>query len=391
MNIRFAIIFSLLVCIGSASAQQVLYGTNKYIEYQFGTFPLIISVPHGGNLEPASIPDRTCNNPTTVTDINTIETALEIRNSMFEKTGCYPHLVICHLRRKKIDCNRTIADGACGNPETEKAWNEFHHFIDTALKMASRQFGNAFLVDIHGHAHTLPRIELGYMLSGNELEFPDSVLNASKYINESSIRILALKNSGKSTHAQLLRGEKSLGTLLTDQGFPAVPGKTIPFPGAGNDYFSGGYITANHTSYKFEIETNGIQMELNYNGIRNSEFNRKSFGNAFSKAMIEFINTHMSVSLNNCRLLSTVDFFPSGNISIFPYPVIMGESIVFSTSLNRSFKYLILNISGQTMISGILGSDINQISTDKFNSGIYVLQLYDMETGVKQISKFFLK
>ena len=92
-----------------ANAQQVIFGTNNYIEYQVGTLPLVISVPHGGSLDPSSIPNRTCNDPVYATDEFTIETALQIKNKLFELTGCYPHLIISHLKRSKLDPNRNLA------------------------------------------------------------------------------------------------------------------------------------------------------------------------------------------------------------------------------------------------------------------------------------------
>lgn len=82
------------------SAQETIYGTNNYIEYQVGNLPIVLSVPHGGRLAPSTIPDRTCNNAETVTDINTIELAKSISNALYELTGCYPS--ICNMQSKKI-------------------------------------------------------------------------------------------------------------------------------------------------------------------------------------------------------------------------------------------------------------------------------------------------
>ena len=144
------------------SAQETIYGTNNYIEYQVGNLPIVLSVPHGGRLAPSTIPDRTCNNAETVTDINTIELAKSISNALYELTGCYPSIVICNLRRSKIDCNRNIEDGACGNEEAITAWKEFNSFIEQAQTKAQENFkGNIFLGELHGHAHDIRRGELG--------------------------------------------------------------------------------------------------------------------------------------------------------------------------------------------------------------------------------------
>mgnify|MGYP003862771695 CR=1 FL=1 len=273
-----------------------VFGSNNYIEYQIGSLPIVISVSHGGDLEPETIPDRTCNNPVYATDIFTIETALEIKNALYALTGAYPHLIICHLKRNKLDCNRDITDAACGNPAAETAWNEFHDFINIARISANQQYNNnTFFVDLHGHGNPIERIELGYLLYDDELELPDSILNTTEYINYSSIKNLALSNLNNYTHAQLLRGPASFGTLISNQGYPTVPSETIPYPGTSNNYFSGGYITANHTCYASGININGLQMELNYTGIRNNQENRTQFANAFALALMEYLNTHFNI------------------------------------------------------------------------------------------------
>ena len=138
MNSRIALtlfIFSFFA--STVFSQEVIFGANNYTEYQKGTLPIVISVPHGGDLDPVTIPNRTCNNPVFATDSNTIETALAIKNALFEQTGCYPHIVICHLKRSKLDCNRNVSDGACGNSQAIVAWNEFHGFISTAQNHAN--------------------------------------------------------------------------------------------------------------------------------------------------------------------------------------------------------------------------------------------------------------
>jgi len=157
--------------------QEIIYGTNNYISYQKGTLPIVISVPHGGQLTPNTIPDRTCNSPTLVTDSMTIELAREISNSLFQLTGCYPYIIYCHLRRTKIDCNRDLSEGACGNSEATTAWNEFHNFTQTAINSAKNNYTDkAFYIDLHGHGHTIQRLEFGYILTDEDYELNDAIL-----------------------------------------------------------------------------------------------------------------------------------------------------------------------------------------------------------------------
>ena len=54
----------------------IYYGRNKYVEFHPGSLPIIVSAPHGGDMVPMEIPDRTYG--TTVTDSNTKEITLAI-------------------------------------------------------------------------------------------------------------------------------------------------------------------------------------------------------------------------------------------------------------------------------------------------------------------------
>ena len=50
---------------------QTYVGANGYVEYRAGNLPIIISAPHGGDLAPGAIPDRTCPDAVTLNDANT--------------------------------------------------------------------------------------------------------------------------------------------------------------------------------------------------------------------------------------------------------------------------------------------------------------------------------
>jgi N-formylglutamate amidohydrolase len=393
MSIKIKAIVICIFCFTIlASAQDVTFGTNNYIEYQAGTLPFVISVAHGGSIEPSSIPNRTCNNPVYATDAFTLETALEIKNYLFTTTGCYPHLIISHLKRNKLDPNRNVTDGACGNPQAETAWNEFHNFITDARNSANEQFNNqTFFVDLHGHGNPIQRIELGYLLYDYELEFSDSTLNSNQYIDFSTIQNLAYNNLNNYTHAQLLRGPKSFGSLLANQNYPSVPSESIPSPGTTTNYFSGGYITANHTSYSSNLDINGLQMELNYTGIRNTHSNRTEFAMAFSKAIIEYMDTHFNMVWNSCTPVlsineNTLNVLPE----FYPNPVKKGELFYIDNLENKTYIYYLYNYLGQALKIGKLRKLENSIDTKNLESGIYVIYISNMQSGEKVIKKLII-
>ncbi len=94
------------------SAPQV--STSGYIKYWPGTLPIVISVPHDGAVMPPDIPDRT--EGVTVRDTYSRALAEAIRAALTKKFGRAPHLIVCEISRKKVDCNRELAKRPRANP-----------------------------------------------------------------------------------------------------------------------------------------------------------------------------------------------------------------------------------------------------------------------------------
>jgi hypothetical protein len=263
------------------------FGQNGYIEYRTGNLPLIITVPHGGTLEPASIPDRTCG--ITGIDTRTMNLVREIDYEIFQLTGRYPHIIICHLARIKLDANRDQAEATCNGIESLVYFTEWHSFIDSAKSIIMRDWGKGLSIDLHGHGHVIQRLEWGYLLSGAELAVDDATLDQQSYIEKSSIRSLAGSNSGSLTHSQLLRGVHSLGSLLNSWGIPGVPGNQTPYPG-GDPYFSGGYNTLRHGSF-YGGTIDAIQLEA-HSEIRINHLSRLAFSNRFAISVMDYLRLH---------------------------------------------------------------------------------------------------
>lgn len=356
---------------------QIVYGTNGYIEYHPGDLPIVISVPHGGFLEPISIPDRTCNNPVMVADAHTLDLGKQIDSSIFDLTGCHPHMIYCNLKRSKLDCNRNENDGACGNSEAIISWNEFQKYIDSAQNLALQQHGEkVYYIDLHGHGNSTQRLELGYLLYEDELELSDATLNTSQYINYSSIQHLVYNNTNGSTHTDLLKGDFALGTLFENNGYPAVPSLQDPFPGIGSNYFSGGYNTAQNTSYAIGNMVDGVQIECNYTGVRDTYLNRKSFSDIFASVINEYLNIHMGSQLNdNCGISGLSEIQTQYYIS----PTVSNgqEAIkIFGNNLEGE-PFIVKDLFGKTFFSGKIEQDNSFMPPTSFSNGWYILQVSD--------------
>ena len=362
---------------------QSLFGTDNYIEYNIGQLPILISVPHGGNIAPAFIPDRKCNDPTTVTDANTIDLGIKIDSIFKAKTGCRPHIIYCRLRRTKLDTNRNITDGTCGNPVAITSWQEFHHFIDTARLQIQQKFGNkAFYFDLHGHGNPIQRIELGYLLRSGELEFDDDILNQTTFIEKSSIQNLAKNNILKLSHAQLLRGPLALGSMLEKRFYPSVPSQSDPRPGMNSGYFSGGYNTVTHTCYNPNLEINGVQVECNFSNVRDNEKNRIAFAEAFVESVLEYMQIHFNIALKDCLSLTSITpSEQSDDLYVYPSIVRPYDNIKIYNS-SESVHTTWYDINGMQLNKSIIYGD--QLNVPDLISGIYFLKI---KSGEKQHTK----
>lgn len=352
-------------------ADSVYYGTKEYIEYLPGNLPLIFAASHGGYLTPASIPVRSCAGCVTVMDANTQELARLVREAVFRRTGCYPHLIINRLRRNRLDANRDIFEAALGNPEAEQAWREYHGFLDTAKQAVAQKFNRGLFIDLHGHGHSIQRLELGYLLSGSTLRLSDGSLNAPGVVVNSSIRKLSDDNLKKFTHAELLRGALSLGTLLAKSGYAAVPSDADPAPRSGEDYFSGGYSTERHGSVD-GTKIDAIQIECNFQGVRDSEPGLNFFADALAASLMEYLITHYFDRVPSCQTATPVVSTPEvSDLQIFPNPG-CGTFFLKHQLLEEEFVDVhILDVSGKSLLRTSQLTNILELPAGKFSNGLY--------------------
>ncbi|HEX8672377.1 MAG TPA: hypothetical protein VF710_10820 [Longimicrobium sp.] len=292
---------------------QSYFGRNRYVEYIAGNAPVILSAPHGGDLTPDEIPDRTaesCGGTATIgRDLNTRELVVAMQRRYFARFGSYPHVVVNHLHRSKLDANRDLLEAACGDAEAGVAWREFHDFLTTARSAVVRTGGRGWYMDMHGHGHPIQRLELGYLLRDDQLDLSDARLDAYRaYEDTSSIRTISAQATRLSFSA-LLRGAASLGTLYTSRGFPAVPSSTHPSPAEGEAYFSGGYNTARHTCGAEAGPLGGaargaicgVQIEANYTGVRDTQANMDRFGDVTAEVLDSYLTLHWGLDLDAVR------------------------------------------------------------------------------------------
>jgi N-formylglutamate amidohydrolase len=270
---------------------QTYFGRNGYIEFTAGDLPIIVSAPHGGAIEPAEIPNRTSGD--TATDSGTEDLSRAVAAALRARTGRQASLIICRLRRTKLDVNRDIGEAAQGNADATQAWREYHAFIEAARDLVLARRGRGLVIDLHGHSHRVTRTELGYLLTANDLNRSDTELDRAALASRTSIRALA--GGSAVAFSALLRGPSSLGGLLQRAGYASVPSPGTPGPGS-DPYFNGGYTTARHGS-RNGGSVDAVQIELPFRSVRESATARSRFAAALADALVTYLSTHARVPI----------------------------------------------------------------------------------------------
>ena len=276
----------------------VYYGREKYIEYFAGNLPIILSVPHGGREIPNEIPDRSWG--TMVTDDNTYEMSKVLMDTMEARFGARPHVILCRLKRRKLDANRDSLEAAQENRFAHRAWQEYHYYIGSAKKKIESEFGSGLFLDIHGHGANPDgyydlRTWLGYLMPGSVLDRSDEELNTTENSNKTSIR--ALVDSSSFSFIEVLRGKNSFGSLMDSLRFYSVPSKKYPGP-EGSRYFSGGYNTLRHGSRDGGM-ISAIQIEAPKPGIREDQQTWSKFASALTTVVDEYYFRHIGRRIKN--------------------------------------------------------------------------------------------
>ena len=270
---------------------------NRWLEYVAGDLPIVLSAPHDGTLEPASVVDRASNpacppDITTARDTNAATLGRKMQAAFVARYGGRPHLIVANISRKKVDLNRDangVDEAACGEPRMRQVWAEFHGFIKAAVDAEVARLGHVLYIDVHAHGHTNERLELGYLFSGSALRgfaTNPAFTSASAF----SLANLPRHRNGLVPTRELLTGASAFGTLSSERGLFSVPSQADPAPLVGDSYFNGGYNTERYTGASSPA-TFGWQIETNP-AARTTDAVRTATATALVDSVIAFLFEH---------------------------------------------------------------------------------------------------
>lgn len=264
--------------------------TNNLITFYEGTLPIILSAPHGGEVEPSYIKNR--QNGVFDKDDFTIELTELIVKEFYLQTKQKPYVVISNLARIKVDMNREEKE-AYDDKNAKYSYLEFHKNISNSKQKIEKEFKKGIFIDIHGQSHPNAYLEFGYLLDNTILQSTN--LNIQKYQNKSSIS--SLSKFSKNSFLEQIKGEHSMGSLLTREGYDSIPSFKHPYAN-DNNYFEGAYNTISYGSLKGG-NIIGIQIEFPYLKCRDTKENREKCAKTFVEALIKFMKIHLEINLNS--------------------------------------------------------------------------------------------
>lgn len=263
---------------------------EDYMIFRKGNIPLLLVAPHGGDLKPQWIENRGCEGAVITQDQYTLGIALQIENEL-KKRAYQPYVVYAKIHRIKVDLNRSLETSHCEDDSSNDLWREFHQQVESYRNEIIGEFSRGLMIDVHGHGHPNQRIELGYLLNGEQLR--NLSTNGSLENPLTSINSLVNNHPENISLNELIIGENSLGTLLSSAGFPSVPSAQDPAPNLGEPFFSGGSNTKLYGS-KTRSGVDAIQLELNRQNLRQESEDRIRFSKTFATVILSYLQHHYS-------------------------------------------------------------------------------------------------
>ena len=256
-----------------------------YIQYRVGNTPVIITVPHDGTLVPSNMADRMGDTERAVNTRKVAEQFAVFFNA--NSNGLFPHIIYNNVSRTKLDPDANLMDGAQGNSYANLSYGTYHSYLQTAIDSVEAHFDTGILLNLVEHNHSVQQIELGYLLSAENLNLSDSGLNA--YESESSLN--QISSISASSFAEVIRGYSSFGNLLFGASyngytFNVVPTLDNPTPGT-NPYLSGGYTLQSYGSSD-SGKINAIDIATPYVGYRDNANAYRAVGVVLETAVVGF-------------------------------------------------------------------------------------------------------
>lgn len=239
LNTALVFVSTMFQIVPGALAQD----SSELVVCQLGDLPVVISAPHGGNLEIPGVPPREGDGleggPAgfrVVRDGGTEELALEVARQLSERMKGRPSFVISRVHRRYVDFNRP-PEIAVEHAQARVVYDQYHTAVADAVRTIREKHVFGLLIDIHGQGSSAEAVYRG----------------TSNGLTVTGLR----KQFGEEFHV----GENSLLALLKKRNWKVHPD---PFDGKEQSGFTGGHIVRTYGSHQSD-GIDAIQLELGGN------------------------------------------------------------------------------------------------------------------------------
>lgn len=217
----------------------------KYVKYNQGNLPLIISVPHGGISKIDEIPER--KSGIRGIDKNTIEIAVELIEHIKNKSNLQknepkiPCFVFSLVSRSNIDLNRDKSRAFVSSSKLAEKIYQFYHFkLEEYIYHNLEKFNRSLLLDIHGFESN---------------QRPSGYRDVELILGTNNLKTLFPEPGPKKEHGKNLRGK--IIKRFNKIGIQIAPGHHLR-----REYvLTGGYITKKYGATNIK-NSQSIQIEF---------------------------------------------------------------------------------------------------------------------------------
>jgi glutamine amidotransferase-like uncharacterized protein/N-formylglutamate amidohydrolase len=279
-RVRWTFVLSLLVwSIAPSSFSQdknpVALPTDlsQWVHTQIGELPIILSAPHGGNVDVPDVPSRKGEGMATGgagffvgRDSGTEELAHEVSLAIQERFGKLPYTVISRVHRRYLDPNRP-ADIAYEDPKVKPIYDHYHKTLGDYCQQIVEKFQGGVLIDIHGQGSRR-----------------DTVFRGTK----NGLTVTHLRETyGEAAHV----GPRSLFGLTQARGWTVHPNSLDGKEQAG---YTGGYIVQTYGSHR----TSPIDaMQLEFGAEYRVKSRRVQSAQVLADALAEYANSYLKMTV----------------------------------------------------------------------------------------------
>lgn len=212
----------------------------RLVYRQVGNLPIVLSAPHGGQLDVAGVATRTGKDQikapgkfVTSRDSGTEELAYSLSDAIERRFGKKPYLVLSRAHRKFLDPNRP-AELAFDDLDAQPIYADYHNTLVGYCRDVQKQFRHGLLLDLHGQGSAANTVFRGTQ-------------------NGKTVALLRERHGEAA-----LTGDSSLFGLLKTRGWTVFPD---PFDGREQAGFTGGYIVQTYGGNQ-GLGIDAIQLEF---------------------------------------------------------------------------------------------------------------------------------